>query len=105
MISRTEMRMRSNREGVCGNIAVQFQSCDGSSYCTGLPDWAISRELGYPKVLLATGFFERRFANLWATRKFDERILGEQILSFSVSLSFSQRFSNYYILCYVRYGS
>ena len=53
----------------------------------GLPDWAISRELGYPKVLLATDFYDGRFANFWATRNYDERILGEQILSFSVSLS------------------
>ena len=28
--------MLSSREGVCGNNAVQFQSCDGSSYCTAL---------------------------------------------------------------------
>ena len=26
--------MCSTREGVCGNNAVPFQSCDGSSYCT-----------------------------------------------------------------------
>ena len=56
---------------------------------TGLPDWAVSRELGYPKVALATDFYDGRFANFWATRNYDERILGEQILSFSVSL-FSQ---------------
>ena len=30
------MRMRNNREEVRGNNAVQFQSCDGSSYCTAL---------------------------------------------------------------------
>ena len=36
MNSRTGIRMRSSREGVCGNDAVQFQSCDGSSYCTAL---------------------------------------------------------------------
>ena len=52
----------------------------------GLPDWAISRELGYPKVLFATDFYDGRFANFWATRNFHERILVEQILSFSVSL-------------------
>ena len=55
------------------------------SNATGLPDWAKSRELGYPKVLLATDFYDGRFANFWATRNFDERILDEQILSFSVS--------------------
>ena len=53
---------------------------------SGLPDWAISRGLGYPKVLLATDFYSGRFANFWATRNFDERILGEQILSSFVSL-------------------
>ena len=36
MASCTEMRMRSNTEGVCGNNAVQFQFCVGSSYCTAL---------------------------------------------------------------------
>ena len=36
MTSGTGMRLRSSREGVCGNNAVQFQSCDGSSYCTVL---------------------------------------------------------------------
>ena len=30
------MSMRSSREEVYGNYAVQFQSCDGSSYCTVL---------------------------------------------------------------------
>ena len=30
------MRTRSSREGVCENTAMQFQSCDGSSYCTML---------------------------------------------------------------------
>ena len=30
------MRMHSNKEGVCGNNAVQFQFCDNSSYCTVL---------------------------------------------------------------------
>ena len=60
---------------------------------SGLPDWAISRELGYPKVLIATDLYDGRFANFWPTRNFDERILCEQILSFSVSLFlFSQRF-------------
>ena len=49
----------------------------------GLSDWAISRELGYPKVLFATGFYDGKFANFQATRNFHERILGEQILSFS----------------------
>ena len=32
----TEMHMRRSREGVCENNAVQFQSCDSSSYCTAL---------------------------------------------------------------------
>ena len=32
------MRMHSSRERLCGNNAVQFQSCDGSSYCTALAD-------------------------------------------------------------------
>ena len=36
MASQTGMRMRSSREGVCGSNAVQFQSYDGSSYCTAL---------------------------------------------------------------------
>ena len=36
MTSRTEMRIRNNRKEVCGNNAVQFQSCEGNSYCTGL---------------------------------------------------------------------
>ena len=36
MISRTGMRMRRSREGVRGNNAVQFQSYNGSSYCTAL---------------------------------------------------------------------
>ena len=30
------MRMRSSREGAHGDNAVQFQSCDGCSYCTVL---------------------------------------------------------------------
>ena len=30
------MRMRSSRERVCRNNAVQFQSCGGSTYCTAL---------------------------------------------------------------------
>ena len=46
---------------------------------SGLPDWAISRELGYPRAPLATDFDSWRFAKFWATTwKFDERILGEQ---------------------------
>ena len=36
MTSGTVMRMSSSREEVCGNNAVQFLSCDGSSYCTAL---------------------------------------------------------------------
>ena len=36
MTSWMGMRMRSRREGVRGNNAVQFQSCDGSSYYTAL---------------------------------------------------------------------
>ena len=36
MTSLMGMRMHSNKEGVCGNNAVQFQFCDNSSYCTGL---------------------------------------------------------------------
>ena len=36
MTSPTGMLMHSSREGVCGNNKVQFQSCDGSSYCTAL---------------------------------------------------------------------
>ena len=36
MTSLTGMRMHSSREGVCGNNAVQFQSCDGSNYCIAL---------------------------------------------------------------------
>ena len=44
-----------------------------------LPDWTISRELGYPSALHATDFDSWRFAKFWATtRNFDERILGEQ---------------------------
>ena len=36
---------------------------------SGLPDWAISRELGYPRVLIATDFESWRFATFWiATR-------------------------------------
>ena len=34
--SQTGMRMRSSREGVCGNNAVKFQSCDVSRYCIAL---------------------------------------------------------------------
>ena len=34
MTSQTGMCMHYSRDGVCGNNAVQFQSCDGSSYCT-----------------------------------------------------------------------
>ena len=41
MSSRTGMRMGSSREGICGNNAVQFQSCDGSSYCTALGEKAL----------------------------------------------------------------
>ena len=36
MTSWSGMHMHSSREGVCGNNIVQFQSCDGSSYCTAL---------------------------------------------------------------------
>ena len=36
MSSWTGMCLRSSREGVCGNNVVQFQSCNGSSYCTAL---------------------------------------------------------------------
>ena len=36
MTSRTVMHMRSSKEGVSGNNAVHFQSCDCSSYCTAL---------------------------------------------------------------------
>ena len=36
MTSRAGMCMHSSREGVCGNNSVQFQPCDGSSYCTAL---------------------------------------------------------------------
>ena len=32
--------MRNCREGVSVNNAVQFQSCDGSSYCTALREMA-----------------------------------------------------------------
>ena len=66
-------------------------------------DWAISRELGYSRVLLATDFNSWRFAKFWATtRNFDERILGEQqIVSL---LLFSQIFINCYN-SYIRYGS
>ena len=38
----------------------------------GLPDWAVSCELGYPKVVLATDFYDGRFANFWATGNYDE---------------------------------
>ena len=38
MTSRTGMCMHSSTEGVCENDAVQFQSCDGSSYCTELEE-------------------------------------------------------------------
>ena len=65
---------------------VCMYECMHACMHAGLPDWAISRELGYQKVLLATDFYDRRFANFWTTRNFDERILDEQILSFSVSL-------------------
>ena len=43
--------------------------------------------IGYPKVLLATDFYDGRFVNFWAIRNYDERILGELILDFSVCLS------------------
>ena len=36
MTSWMVMHMCSSREGVCGNNVVQFQFCDGSSYCTAL---------------------------------------------------------------------
>ena len=36
MTSRMGMRVRSSREGVCGDNVLQFQFCDGSSYCTAL---------------------------------------------------------------------
>ena len=36
LASQTDMRMHGSREGVCGNNAVQFQSCDNSSYFTVL---------------------------------------------------------------------
>ena len=66
------------------------KSTDGDGLChrcTGMPDWAISRELGYPRIFLATDFYSGRFANFWATRNYGERILGEQeILSSFVSL-------------------
>ena len=49
MTSRTAVRMRSCRGGVCGNNAVQFQSYDDSSYCTALREngWTdiVSRQL------------------------------------------------------------
>ena len=49
MTSRTGMRVHSNEDGVCGNNAVQFQSCDGSSYCTALRESSciviVSRQL------------------------------------------------------------
>ena len=38
MRNRSGMRIRSCREGVCGNNAVRFKSCDGSSYCTTLEE-------------------------------------------------------------------
>ena len=38
MTSQTGMCMHSSREAVCGNNAVQFQSCDDSSYCTVLAE-------------------------------------------------------------------
>ena len=40
MTSRTGMSMRSGNEGACGNNALLFQSCDGSSYCTALGETA-----------------------------------------------------------------
>ena len=36
MTSRMGVHMHCGREGVCECNAVQFQSCDGSSYCTEL---------------------------------------------------------------------
>ena len=36
MTSWTEMHICCIGEGACGNNAVQFQSCDGSSYFTAL---------------------------------------------------------------------
>ena len=44
MTRRKGMGMCSSGEGVCGNNAVQFQSCDGSSYCTALGEngWCIN---------------------------------------------------------------
>ena len=49
MTSRTGMRIRISREGVCGNNAVQFQSYVGSSYCTALGEncctYIVSRQL------------------------------------------------------------
>ena len=38
MTSGTGLRMRSSRDGVCWNNAVQFLSCGGSSYCTALEE-------------------------------------------------------------------
>ena len=45
---------------------------------TWWPGWAMSRELDYPRDLLATYFYSGRFANFWAARNFNERILGDQ---------------------------
>ena len=36
MTSQMRMRMYSSRDAVCRNNAVQFQSCDATSYCTAL---------------------------------------------------------------------
>ena len=52
MTSQMGTHMRSSREGVSGNNAMQFQSCDGSSYCTVL------RENGCTDNLLAERFYQ-----------------------------------------------
>ena len=36
MTSQTGLRMHSSREGVCGNNAVLFKSCDDRSSCKAL---------------------------------------------------------------------
>ena len=40
MTNWTGMRMHRSREGVCVNHVVQFQSCDGGSYCKPLGEMA-----------------------------------------------------------------
>ena len=75
---------------ILGNPLSNWQYCGlACGLYSGLQNWAINRELGYLRVLLATDFDSWRFAKFWATtRNFDERILGEQ----EIVSSFVSRF-------------